>query len=163
VSLVVAVFGVSVAVHLKGARQHGCRVPADTLAFEARAWVVWIDAIAQRSLIHGLNAAKAPGSVDKAAGEFVSAATGYRHSARREAANGTIEAKTRLGRLGNNGCGERKGTKKGQRQRNFPMHDNLHLGSDSRVSRRSCGGAERSGGHGGKSELVHGNLLYVVG
>ena len=60
--------------------------------------------------------------------EVISTATGYRHSPRWEAANGTIEAKTRLGRLGNNGCGQGKGTKKGQRQRNFPMHDNLHLG-----------------------------------
>src|SRR5207302_1984387 len=44
--------------------QQRCRIPADALPCEARARVVWIDAYAQRSLLHILEAAKASGRVD---------------------------------------------------------------------------------------------------
>jgi hypothetical protein len=67
--------------------------------------------------------------VNKAGVKFVSTTTSDPYSTTgQKASNGTIEAKTRLGRLGYNGCGEHKGTKKGQQQGNFPMHDDLHIG-----------------------------------
>jgi len=82
------------------AGQQPRRIPADALTLEARARVVFIDAHAQRSLPHIQEAAKAPGREDKIGGEGECAATAYKHLARREAADGTLEAEASLRGLG---------------------------------------------------------------
>jgi hypothetical protein len=97
------------------------------LTREARARVVWIDAHAQRSLQHILEAAKASGRVDKIGGEAVRAATGEKYLARRDAADGTIEAEPRLGGLGDERGGEQQGTQEGQQQGDSPLQVTLHL------------------------------------
>lgn len=67
-------------------------IPADTLIGKARAWVIWIDAHAQRSLRDRVDAREATARLDITRGGVECAAAGQEHDAVREAFDCAVEA-----------------------------------------------------------------------